>query len=98
MASATLPAHVLFDISEISPNFPDFRVAALVAVEIEVRATRSPALAAFVAECERETRERFGGMELSAIPGVAAWRHAWRVIEKRRDEILRADRSATEED
>lgn len=71
---------MLFDISEIAPNFPDFRVAAFVAVDIDVRATRSPALAAFVAECERETRERFSGMELSAIPGVAAWRRAYRAF------------------
>ena len=69
-----------FDISEIAPTFPDFRVAVLVAVDISVGKERSPALAAFVAECEREARERFAGLELSAIPGVAAWRRAYRAF------------------
>jgi DNA/RNA-binding domain of Phe-tRNA-synthetase-like protein len=69
-----------FDISEIAPTFPDFRVAVLVAVDINVGEGRSPALAAFIADRERETRERFAGMELSAIPGVAAWRRAYRAF------------------
>src|SRR5258707_12684394 len=69
-----------FDISEIVPDFPAFRVALLVATELAVPASRSPALDAFVAEAERRARERFAGMELSAIPGVAAWRRAYRAF------------------
>jgi DNA/RNA-binding domain of Phe-tRNA-synthetase-like protein len=69
-----------FDISEIATAFPEFRVAALVAVDIVVRSERSAELAAFIAECEREARERWAGMELSAIPGVAAWRRAYRAF------------------
>lgn len=69
-----------FDISAIASNFPEFRVAALVAVDIEVRPARSLALATFIADCERETRERWGGTELSAILGIAAWRRAYRAF------------------
>jgi DNA/RNA-binding domain of Phe-tRNA-synthetase-like protein len=71
---------MLFDISEIAPNFPEFRVTALVAIDIDVRPARSLQLAAFIAEREEETRERWKGMELSAIPGVAAWRRVYRAF------------------
>ena len=71
---------MLFDVSEIVPSFPDFRVAVLVAADIEVGPARSPQLGAFIAECEREARERWAGMELSAIPGIAAWRRAYRAF------------------
>jgi DNA/RNA-binding domain of Phe-tRNA-synthetase-like protein len=69
-----------FDISEIAPAFPDFRVAVLVAADVSVRGERPPALAAFIADRERAARELFSGMELSAIPGVAAWRRAYRAF------------------
>jgi DNA/RNA-binding domain of Phe-tRNA-synthetase-like protein len=69
-----------FDISEIAPNFPDFRVAVLVAADINVREGRSPTLATFIADREHEARERFAGMELSAIRGIAAWRRAYRAF------------------
>ena len=71
---------MLFDISEIAPNFPEFRVAVLTASAIDIRGVRSPELAAFIAEWERKTRERWGGTELSAIPGIAAWRRAYRAF------------------
>lgn len=71
---------MLFDISEIAPNFPEFRVAVLTAFAIDIRGTRSPELAAYIAEWERKTRERWGGTELSAIPGIAAWRRAYRAF------------------
>lgn len=67
-----------FDISEVAPHFPKFRVAVLVCADISVPEARSPALAAHVAAREAEARERWSGMELSAIPGVAAWRQAYR--------------------
>ena len=68
------------DISEVVPNFPAFRVAVLVAKDIEVPVERSASLAGFIADCERATRERWRGMELSEIPGVAAWRRAYRAF------------------
>jgi DNA/RNA-binding domain of Phe-tRNA-synthetase-like protein len=67
-----------FDISEVLPAFPDFRVAILVCTDLNIASARSPALAEFIAATEVEARERWAGMELSAIPGVAAWRRAYR--------------------
>jgi DNA/RNA-binding domain of Phe-tRNA-synthetase-like protein len=67
-----------FDISEVAPAFPDFRVAVVVCAGVRVPERRSPELARYVAAREQEARERFGGMELSAITGVAAWRKAYR--------------------
>lgn len=66
------------DISEVAPHFSNFRVAALVCGDLDVPQARSPALAAHVAACEDEARRRWSGMELSAIPGVVAWRQAYR--------------------
>jgi DNA/RNA-binding domain of Phe-tRNA-synthetase-like protein len=67
-----------FDISEVTSDFPRFRVAVLVSSELEVPTSRSAALAGMVAEAEQEVRRRWGGVELSAIPGIAAWRQAYR--------------------
>jgi DNA/RNA-binding domain of Phe-tRNA-synthetase-like protein len=66
------------DISEVAQAFPDFSAAVLVCADMAVGAARSPQLDTFVAACEREARERWAGTELSAIPGVAAWRRAYR--------------------
>jgi DNA/RNA-binding domain of Phe-tRNA-synthetase-like protein len=71
---------MLFDISEIAPSFPEFRVAVVSAVALEIRGLRSPELAAFIAEWERKTRDKWQGTELSAIPGIAAWRRAYRAF------------------
>ncbi len=69
-----------FDISEIAPGFPDFSVAVVIASDLDVPTSRPAALQAFIATAEAETRARFAGMELSAIPGVAAWRRAYRAF------------------
>ncbi|MBN8994487.1 MAG: hypothetical protein J0H94_04625 [Rhizobiales bacterium] len=70
------------DISEISGNFPDFRVAVVVAENLEISAERPPELAALIAEREEACRKRWGAgeMELSEIPGVAVWRKAYRAF------------------
>jgi DNA/RNA-binding domain of Phe-tRNA-synthetase-like protein len=67
-----------FDISEVIPDFPEFRVAVLACTGLRVPAARSPALEKFIAEREAEARARWGGTELSTIPGIAAWRRAYR--------------------
>lgn len=68
------------DISNIAVAFPDFRVAAVVAEGLSIAPQRSPELAAHIAQTEAACRARFGGMELSEIPGVAAWRRAYRAF------------------
>ena len=69
-----------FDISEIIPKFPAFTVAVLAATDLAIPAARSSALQSFAAATEEEARRRFQGMELSAIPGIAAWRQAYRAF------------------
>jgi DNA/RNA-binding domain of Phe-tRNA-synthetase-like protein len=70
------------DISEIAGNFPDFRVAAVVAENLEIAAERPAELAALIAEREQACRAQWGTgeIELSEIPGVAAWRKAYRAF------------------
>ncbi len=69
-----------FDISEIAPQFPDFAVAVIVAEGLAIRPERSAALNAFVADIEEGARRIFAGTELSAIPGIAVWRRAYRAF------------------
>lgn len=65
-------------IAELTERFPDFRVALIVAEDLNVGETRSPALRAEIGAAEAECRRRWSGVELSAIPGVAAWRAAYK--------------------
>jgi DNA/RNA-binding domain of Phe-tRNA-synthetase-like protein len=68
------------DLSDIAADFPDFRVAAVVATELAIPASRPADLDALIAEREAALRERWAGLELSQIPGVAAWRAAYRAF------------------
>jgi DNA/RNA-binding domain of Phe-tRNA-synthetase-like protein len=65
-------------IAELTERFPDFRVALIVSEGLHVAASRSAALQAEVEAIEAECRRRWGDVELSAIPGVAAWRAAYK--------------------
>ncbi len=69
-----------FDISEIAPEFPDFSVAVVVAEGLVLLPERSPPLQAFIAQSEEGVRRAFAATELSQIPGVAAWRRAYRAF------------------
>jgi DNA/RNA-binding domain of Phe-tRNA-synthetase-like protein len=66
------------DISEIAADFPDFRVAVVVGVDLAIPAERPPALAAEIARREAAARELWSGAELAEIPGIAVWRRAYR--------------------
>jgi len=68
------------DISEIAERFPDFRVAAVVATGVTIPAMRPPELGALIAEREAACRAKWGGRELSEIPGIAVWRTAYRAF------------------
>ena len=68
------------DISDIAADFPDFRVAAVVATDLAIPDSRSRELDRLIGEREAALRERWAGMELSEIPGVAAWRRAYRAF------------------
>jgi DNA/RNA-binding domain of Phe-tRNA-synthetase-like protein len=66
------------DICDLLPRFPDFRVAALVATGMRVPAERPAPLAAAIEAREAACRAAWGGRELAEIPGVAAWRVAYK--------------------
>ena len=64
-------------IEDLLPRFPDFRVAVVVAEGLMI-GERGEALDQQIAEAEARARARWAGVELSAIPGVAAWRAAYK--------------------
>ncbi len=66
-------------IEELAERFPDFRVAVVVAEGLTIP-VGDAALDAEIAEAEARARARWAGVELSAIPGVAAWRAAYRAF------------------
>jgi DNA/RNA-binding domain of Phe-tRNA-synthetase-like protein len=68
------------DISDIAGDFPDFRVAVVVARGLAIRPGRPADLDALIAAREAAARERWKGFELSEIPGIAAWRKAYRAF------------------
>lgn len=65
-------------IADIAGAFPDYRVAVVVAEGLAIAPERPPALDALIAEREEAARARWGGTELSQIPGIAAWRAAYK--------------------
>ena len=65
-------------IAELTDRFPDFRVALVVAENLSVGEARSALLQSEIEAIEAECRRRWSGVELSAIPGVAAWRAAYK--------------------
>jgi DNA/RNA-binding domain of Phe-tRNA-synthetase-like protein len=65
-------------IAELTQRFPDFRVAVLVADGLAVAPERPESLDIDILAREAACRSHHAGMELSAIPGVAAWRRAYK--------------------
>lgn len=65
-------------IDDLSTPFPDFRVAVLLFEGSGIPAERTPRIEGYIAEAMQTCRARWSGTELSAIPGVAAWRRAYK--------------------
>ncbi len=65
-------------IADLVERFPDFRVAYVFAEPLTIPPARSVELQRDIAAAEAECRARWAGTELSAIPGVAAWRSAYK--------------------
>ncbi len=65
-------------IEDLTQRFPLFRVAFVFAEPLTIAPQRSAALAEEMAAAEGQCRRRWGRMELSAIPEVAAWRAAYK--------------------
>jgi len=74
-AEAEMPS---LSIAELTDRFPDFRVALVVAEDLSVGKARSALLQSEIEAVEAECRRRWSGVELSAIPGIAAWRAAYK--------------------
>jgi DNA/RNA-binding domain of Phe-tRNA-synthetase-like protein len=67
-------------IAELRERFPGFRVAVIVADGLRVAKARSPELDALIEEREAACRAAWGRVELSEIPGIAAWRAAYKAF------------------
>jgi DNA/RNA-binding domain of Phe-tRNA-synthetase-like protein len=65
-------------IHELVPRFPEFRVAVVVAEGMELRTERPPTLDRLISEREEACRARWSDKELAEIPGIAAWRAAYK--------------------
>lgn len=65
-------------IAEISPSFPEARIAAIVIEGLQIQGARPPSLDTLIAEREAACRIRWAGRELADIPGIAAWRSAYK--------------------
>jgi len=68
------------DTSELTDTFPDFRVAIVVADDLSIASERPDDLDAEIDRREAEARKQWDGHELSAIPGIAVWRRAYRLF------------------
>ncbi len=68
------------DISELLPDFPDTRVALVVASELELKPERTPALATAVAEVEAEVAGFLRGRALAEVPELQVWRTAYKAM------------------
>jgi DNA/RNA-binding domain of Phe-tRNA-synthetase-like protein len=67
-------------IQALTDAFPAFRVAVIVGEGLVLPATRSASLAEEIGATQTRCRERYAGLDLSAIPAVAAWRGAYRAF------------------
>lgn len=65
-------------IADITNAFPDYRVAFVVAEGLTIAPERPAALDTLIAEREAAARATWGGTELAQIPGIAAWRAAYK--------------------
>src|SRR3954470_1653633 len=75
---ATQGRTLQISIADITNAFPDYRVAFVVAEGLTIAPERPAELDALIAEREAEARAKWGGTELSQIPGIAAWRAAYK--------------------
>ncbi len=69
---------ITLTIEDIAEDFPDYRVAAVLAHGLEIPAERPSVLDDLIAQREGACAAEYDGMQLSEIPGVAAWRRAYR--------------------
>jgi len=71
---------VQISIAAITNAFPAYRVAVVVAENLTIMPQRPAALDALIAAREAAARARWGTTELAAVPGIAAWRAAYKAF------------------
>lgn len=71
---------VSLEIAELLPDFPEYRVALVLARGVAVAVPAAPALAAAVAEVEARLRDEIGEAPLAEIDALVAWRAAYRAF------------------
>jgi DNA/RNA-binding domain of Phe-tRNA-synthetase-like protein len=71
---------ISLDISDILPDFPDYRVALVVAVDLRIAAERPPELAARIDIVEAEAAAALGETPLAEIPEINPWRAAYKAM------------------
>jgi DNA/RNA-binding domain of Phe-tRNA-synthetase-like protein len=69
---------ISLSISDIADTFPEFRVALVVAENLTISAERPASLDALIREREIAARAHWAGYDLARIPGIAAWRSAYK--------------------
>lgn len=74
------PMPLSLSIADIADDFPDFRVGVVVAEGITVAPDRAESLDRLIREREIAARAQWAGYELARIPGVAAWRSAYKAF------------------
>lgn len=67
-------------IADIADGFPEFRVGVVVAERLVIPPQRAVSLDRLIREREIAARAHWSGYELSRIPGVAAWRSAYKAF------------------
>ena len=68
------------DISEVLTDFPETRVALIVARDLETGQARSPALDAALAEVEIEVAGFLAGLPLADVSELQVWRRAYKAF------------------
>jgi len=67
-------------IAAIADDFPDFRVGVVVAEGLTIAPARAESLEKLIREREIAARAHWSGYELARIPGIAAWRSAYKAF------------------
>ena len=65
-------------VADVVARFPDFRAAIVLAEDLTLAQSRPADLETLIAAREQACRRAWGDHDLSAIPGVAAWRAAYK--------------------
>lgn len=71
---------VELDISDIVGDFPNFRVALVVAIDLSIPSGYTPELDSFVRRVTREVSADLVDADLAAIPEIRVWRDAYKAF------------------